>query len=88
MNRYRVFGHTTVTVSVEVNAGNEDEAYEKASEELFSLTSYAGNGGTHMLIGVDEDNQSVSADGEITYDHIELIGDAVDEDDEDEGDEE
>lgn len=90
MNTYRVFGHTSVTVTIEVNAKSEEEAYEKAREELDSLTAYFGNGGTDKLVGVDGYNESsVSADEEIEYDDIELLGPAEDDDEEteDEGDE-
>ena len=72
-NRYRVYGHTDVTVTIEVIADNESEAYEIALDELYCLNAYAGNGGVDMLIGVDGDCQSVSADEEIEYDDIDLI---------------
>lgn len=80
MNKYRVFGHTTVNVVIEVNAATGEAAYDVAFNERDSLTAYAGNGGTDKLIGVDEDESSVSADEQIEYDDIEFLG-LADEDD-------
>lgn len=71
--RYRVFGHTSVTVVVEAEADSEDEAYEIALDQRTNLDSYCGNGGTDKLIGVCGDDESVAADEEITYDDIEEI---------------
>lgn len=89
MNKYRVSGHTSVTVTIEVNAKSEEEAYEKALEELDSLTAYCGNGGTDKIVGVDGYNESsVSADETIEYDDIELLGPADDDDEETEDDDE
>lgn len=82
-NRYKVYGHTTVTVVVEVTAESEAEAYEEALNQRCSLDSYVGNGGTDKLIGVDCDEEYVTADNEIEYDDIELLGPADDEDEED-----
>ncbi|MDD3231445.1 MAG: hypothetical protein PHE09_19870 [Oscillospiraceae bacterium] len=81
MNKYRVYGHTTVTVTIEVTADTEAEAYETALNDLNSLNAYCGNGGTDKLIGVDGDEQSVNADEEIEYDDIELLGHADEDDD-------
>lgn len=71
--RYRVFGHTSVTVVVEVDADSEDEAYEIALDKISSLDGYCGNGGIDKLIGVCGDDESVSADEEIIYDDINEI---------------
>ena len=84
---YRVFGNTTVVVTVEVSARNEEEAYEKAAEQLSSLRSYAGNGGYDKLVGVSGDKQSVNIDEDIEYDDIELLVDEGDSDEEDDDDE-
>lgn len=89
MNKYRVYGHTTVTVIIDVKADSETKAYETAIDELCGLTAYCGNGGIYKLVGVDGDEQSVKADEEIEYDDIELLGSADnDDDDEDEDGEE
>ena len=86
--KYRVYEHTTVTVVVEVSADSEENAKEAALDQRDFLTSYCGNGGTDKLIGVDGDDESVSADEEIEYDDVELIGpDDEDEDEEEDEDE-
>ena len=77
-NKYRVYGYTTVTVTIEVTADTEAEAYEEALDELCCLDAYVGKGGTDKLIGVYGDEQSVNADEEIKYDFIELLGPADD----------
>lgn len=80
MKKYRVYGHTTVTVVVEVEADSEEEAYEIAADQRSCLDAYCGNGDTDKLIGVDGYDESVSADEDIEYDDIELIeGDDDDE---------
>jgi len=73
MNKYRVYGHTTVTVAIDVVANSKKEAYEVALDERAALTAYVGNGGLDKLIGVDGEDESVSADCEIKYDDIELL---------------
>lgn len=73
--RFRVYGHTTVTVVVEVEADSEQEAYEVALDQRNTLDAYVGNGGVGKLIGVDGDEESVSADDEIEYDDIERLDD-------------
>ena len=73
MNKYCVRGTTVVTVCKEVWANNEEEAFDKAYNELSSLTGFCGNGGYDKLIGVYESDESVSADGTIDYDDIELL---------------
>lgn len=73
MKKYRVYGTTTVVVRKEVWANSESEAYDKAYKQLLSLTGYCGNGGYDKLVGVDGDDESVSADGEIEYHYIEMI---------------
>lgn len=87
LNRYRVYGHTSVTVTIEVTAENEEQAYEEAANLRIDLDAYVGNGGTDKLIGVDGEDEAVNADNEIEYDDIELLGLAeTDEDEEDEED--
>ena len=63
----------------EVWANSEEEAYEKAANQLTSLTEYCGNGGYDRLIGVNEDGESVSTCGNnIEYNDIELLEDDPD----------
>lgn len=73
MKKYRVCGTTTVTVYKEVWANDEDEAIDKANDELSSLTAFCGNGGIDKLIGVDGYDESVSADDYITWDDTEML---------------
>ena len=75
MKKYRVEGTTTVTVYKEVWANNESEAYDKAYRKLSCLTEYCGNGGGDKLIGVDGHDESVSVDGLIEYNGIEVLDD-------------
>lgn len=78
MTKYRVYGTTTASVVKEVWANSEDEAYDKAYSQLDSLTVYCGNGGYDKMVGVDGDDESVSADDNITYDDCEVIEDDPD----------
>ena len=73
MTKYRVYGTTTVSVVKEVWANSEDEAYDRAQNELESLTEYCGNGGYDKLVGVDGENESVACYDSICYDEIEVI---------------
>lgn len=79
MKKYRVYGTVEVVVCKEVWAINEEQAYEKAFDQLSSLTEYCGNGGGDKLIGVDGIDESVDTCGnEIEYDDIELLEDNPD----------
>ena len=74
MKKYAVHGVVEVEIVKEVWANSEEEAYEKAANELTSLTEYVGNGGDDKLIGVEEEGESVSTCGnEIAYNDIELL---------------
>ena len=78
MKKYRVMGTVMVSVYKEVWAHNEDEAYEKAYNQLDNLTEYVGNGAMDRLIGVENEGESVAADGMIEYTDIEEIEDDPD----------
>jgi hypothetical protein len=78
MKLYKVYGTTTVSVVKEVWANSEDEAYDRAQNELESLTEYCGNGGYDKLIGVDGDGESVACYDSICYDDIEMLEDDPD----------
>ena len=73
MKKYQVIGTVAVSVYKEVWANSEDEAYTKAYRELNSLTEYCGNGGYDKLVGVENEGESVAADGIIEYEDIELL---------------
>lgn len=78
MTKYRVYGTTTVSVVKEVWANSEDEAYDRAQNELDSLTEYCGNGGYDKLVGVDGEDERVACYDSICYDDIEVIEDDPD----------
>ena len=73
MKKYRVLGNTVVSVFKEVYANSEEEAYEIANQELHYLTGYRGNNGWDKLVGVEGDDESVSADDTIEWDDIEVV---------------
>lgn len=75
MKKYRVEGTTTVTVYKEVWANSEDEAYDKAFNELSNLTAYCGNFSHDRLVGVDGEGESVDANDSIEYNSAEVIED-------------
>ncbi len=78
MKKYRVYGTTVVEVVKEVWANSEEEAYEKAENQLRRLTEYCGNGGYDKLIGVEDDDESVTSNEDIEYDDCELLEDDPD----------
>lgn len=79
MKKYRVIGVVEVVVTKEVWAYNEEEAYEKAFDQLATLESYLGNGSDDKLIGVEGQDESVDTCGnEINYNDIELLEDNPD----------
>lgn len=65
---YRVFGHTQITVSTVVEAESEEEAIEIAEQSFEGVSSYAGNGGDDKLIGVEGENETIAADGDVVFD--------------------
>lgn len=73
MKKYKVCGVTEVTVYKEVWAINEEEAIEKASNQLSSLTEYCGNGGCDKLVGVEEYDESVEVGGYIEWNDTEEL---------------
>ena len=78
MKKYRVYGTVVVEVTKEVWANSEEEAYKKASNKLYTLTEYCGNGGYDKLVGVDGYNESVAANESIEYDDCEVLEDDPD----------
>ena len=78
MKKFKVTGTVAISVYKEVWANNEDEAYDKAYDELRYLREYVGNGGYDRLIGVENDGESVAADGEVEYHDVELLEDDPD----------
>lgn len=78
MKKYRVYGTTVVEVAKEVWANSEEEAYEKAENQLRRLTEYCGNGGYDKLIGVEDDDESVTSNEDIEYCECEVLDDDPD----------
>ena len=58
-----------------VEAKNEEEALEKATDEFGGLTNYAGMGSCDCLVGVltPEDERCVFPDSEIEFDDCEEV---------------
>ena len=78
MKKYQVMGTATVTVYKEVWAANEEDAIDRANNELSGLTAYCGNGGYDKLIGVEGSDESIEADGWIDWNDTEVIDDNPD----------
>lgn len=75
MQQYIVTGYTRVTVKVTVEAENEEEAIEKAYDNV-SIDNFCGNGGTDKFIGVcdtDEATASIYADSDLDYVEVEEV---------------
>ena len=75
MKKYIVTGYANVVVEVTVEAENEEEAIEKAYDNV-SIDNYYGNGGVDKLIGVcdtDEATASIYADSELNYVEVEEV---------------
>lgn len=75
MKKYTVTGYANVVVEVTVEAENEEEAIEKAYDNV-GIDNYCGNGGVDKLIGVcdtDEATASIYADSELDYVEVEEI---------------
>lgn len=75
MKKYRVFGHTTVTVSTvievpddEVDELDKTDICERAADVFAGIGAFAGNGGFDKVIGVYGNHDSISADEEVEFD--------------------
>ena len=67
MKKIRVLGHAMVTVSVLLEVEddkelNEQELYAQARRSFGGFIDYAGNGGVDQLIGVEGEDETISAD--------------------------
>lgn len=77
MAKYLVKGKIMLSCEVIVEAENEEDAIEKAYDNI-NIDSYCGNGGTDKLVGVcntDEAKASIYPDGDIEYDEAEVMDD-------------
>ena len=70
LKKYIVTGNSSVTVSINVYAENEEEAMEKAASQFKGIRAYAGNGGFDKLIGVEGSGESISADCPVEFDDV------------------
>ena len=69
--KYRVLGHTTVTVSCVVSSREklaEKELFERAKAQFGGIRSYGGNGGDMKLIGAVHPNETIAADEAVEFD--------------------
>lgn len=78
MKKYKVYGTIEVQVTKEVWANSEDEAIEKAYDELPTLTSYCGNGGYDKLVGAEEEGETVEVFDDIEYNDAKELEDDPD----------
>lgn len=65
--KYKVYGTVEVTVTLEVEANDVNEAFEIAEAQRDSLSAYVGNGGMDKLVGVSSPNESIEAVNTINY---------------------
>lgn len=73
MREIRVFGHAQVTVSVVIRVRGdaeltEKEIFQRARRKFGGIHSYLGNGGDDKLIGVENRNETISADENPKFD--------------------
>ena len=73
MREIRVFGHAQVTVSVVIRVRGdaeltEKEIFQRAGRKFGGIHSYLGNGGDDKLIGVENRNETISADENPKFD--------------------
>ena len=79
MREIRVFGHAQVTVSVVIRVRGdaeltEKEIFQRARRKFGGIHSYLGNGGDDKLIGVENRNETISADENPKFDdHAEEV---------------
>ena len=69
--KYRVFGHTTVTVSCVVISKSKlsrDEIFAHAKSQFSGLSAYGGNNGDMTLIGVGNPHETIAADEAVEFD--------------------
>ena len=79
--KYKVVGHTTVKVFVEVFAEDDEEAIEIAREQTPFLYDHFDKSGTVKSVGVYGDGESVEADERIVYDDVDFAEEDSDEED-------
>lgn len=78
MKKFKVYGSYTITVMKEVWANDEYEAMNKADEKFGGIIEYVGNGVSDKLLGVEEYDESVAADGIVEWNEAEELEDDPD----------
>lgn len=68
--QYTVTGTATVTVCIEVDVDDKEDAIDVAYEEFGGIHSFCGNGGMDKLIGVSGTHESIEIDGEVEFDNV------------------
>jgi hypothetical protein len=69
MKKFKVIFETFCTISIEVEANNEDEAKEKASEQV-CITELAPQRGYGAMLSLEGENNFMYIDSENMYDRI------------------
>ena len=73
MPKFLVWGTVPVSVCIEVEADNEDDAYDVAYDKFGGVTGFVGNGGMGKLIGVTGSKESINHGDEVDWDNCEEI---------------
>lgn len=73
--KYRVFGHTDLTVVIDVMARNEKEAYKLAKERCSSLHVKCNPGNNRKTIALTGVDRTIFADNQIDYDDCCVVAD-------------
>ena len=71
MKKVRVFGNTSVTVSTIITVqddATDEEIMEAAEKHFQGISSFCGNGGMDKLIGVNGEDDTISADEPVSFD--------------------
>lgn len=69
--KYRIMGHTTVTVSCVIDTKetlSPEEQFKRAQEQFGGIKPYGGNGGAMKLIGVSGEQETIAADDSVMFD--------------------
>ena len=76
MKKYVVYGKVLAWVRVELEAEDNEDAFERAYDECSLVMALIGNGGTDKMIGVCDTNSatvSISCNDEIEYTEAEEV---------------
>lgn len=68
--KYTVMGNVECTLSIDVWAYDDEDPLKIAAKNFNGVRSYAGNGGTDKLVGVEGDGESIQCDEEPVWDDV------------------